>query len=61
MAELVRRYVKEYAEPRKRSWKDDRRILHREVLPLWRHHLAVDIRRRDVRDLVDAVARRGAL
>jgi len=60
MAELVRRYVEEYAEPRKRSWKDDRRILHREVLPLWRHHLAVDIRRRDVRDLVDAVARRGA-
>ena len=58
--ELADRYITEYAEPRKRSWKDDRRLLRTEVLPLWRHRPACEIRRRDVRELVEAVARRGA-
>ena len=58
--ELATRYITEYAQPRKRSWKDDRRRLQSEVLPHWRHRAAREIQRRDARDLVQAVALRGA-
>lgn len=40
-----------------RSWAEVRRIMEREVLPLWRHRRVVDIRRRDIRELVDRKAR----
>ena len=58
--QLAARYLAEYAAPRKRSWKEDRRLLESKVLPPWRHRAARDIRRRDVRELVEAVARGGA-
>jgi integrase len=40
-----------------RSWSEVRRIMEREVLPIWRHRRVVDIRRRDVRELVERKAR----
>jgi integrase len=40
-----------------RSWSGVRRIMEREVLPVWRHRRVVDIRRRDVRELVEHKAR----
>ncbi len=58
--ELADQYIAEYAQPRKKSWKDDQRLLRTEALPHWRHRQACEIRRRDVRELVEAVARRGA-
>ena len=60
VAELAERYLVEYAQPRKRSWKEDRRLLEHKVLPAWRHQTARDIQRADVRALVQAVAARGA-
>jgi len=36
-----------------RSWSEVRRIIEREVLPVWRYRRVVDIRRRDVRELVE--------
>jgi Arm DNA-binding domain len=36
-----------------RSWSEARRIMEREVLPVWRHRRVVDIRRRDIRELVE--------
>ena len=36
-----------------RSWSEVRRILEKEVLPAWRHRRVADIRRRDVRELVE--------
>ncbi len=60
VGELVARYVDEYARPKKRSWKDDRRLLGKHVLPIWRHRAAREIRRRDVRDLIQTVAQGGA-
>jgi len=59
-AELAAKYVTEHARPRKRSWKDDDRQLRREVLPHWQHRAAREIQRRDARELVHAVALRGA-
>ncbi len=58
-ADLAEKYLTEHARPRKRSWKDDHRLLRREVLPHWRHRAANEIERRDARELVQAVALRG--
>jgi integrase len=60
IGELVDEFVEKYARPRKRSWREDRRILHSEVLPAWKHRAIADIKRRDVRALVDGIAERGA-
>ena len=60
VGELAERYLVEYARPRKRSWKEDRRLLTHAVLPSWRHQAARDIQRADARALVQAVATRGA-
>ena len=37
-----------------------RRIVERELLPVWGHRAVTDIARRDVRDLIDSIADRGA-
>lgn len=58
--ELADWYVEEYAKPRKRTWRDDRRLLNNEVLPTWKHRPARDITRADVRELIEAVASRPA-
>lgn len=39
-----------------RSWPEVRRIMEKEVLPAWRHRRVADIRRRDVRELVEEKA-----
>ena len=58
--ELADRYIEEHAKPNKKTWKEDQRKLRKEVLPAWRNRSAREITRRDVRDLIEAVARRGA-
>jgi integrase len=40
-----------------KSWTERRRIMEREVLPVWRHLRVVDLKRRDVRELVERKAR----
>lgn len=60
IADLVTDYIERYAKKHKRSWKADDRILRAEVLPHWQHRAIADIRRRDVRMLVDDIAARGA-
>ena len=57
---LAAEYLERHAKPNKRTWKEDDRILRSEVLPRWRHQAVADIRRRDVRELVEAIADRGA-
>jgi integrase len=58
--ELGAWYLKEYAAKRKRSWKEDRRILDKELLPAWRDRKASDVSRADVRALLRSVAERPA-
>jgi integrase len=40
-----------------RSWSEVRRIMEREVLPVWRHCRVVDLHRRGIRELVERKAR----
>lgn len=57
---LVREYLEYWAKPRKRSWREDERILNKDVIPVWGKRQARDIQRRDVVLLLDAIKDRGA-
>jgi hypothetical protein len=53
--ELAAWYLKEYATKRKRSWKEDRRILDKELLPAWRDRKASDVSRAEVGALISRI------
>lgn len=61
VAALADTYISRHAKPKKRSWKNDQRILDTEVLPHWQHRPAREITRRDVRELIEAIAERGPI
>jgi Arm domain-containing DNA-binding protein len=50
-------FIAEYAKPRNRSWRETERIFHFYVLPVWGDRDITTIARRDVRELLEAVAR----
>jgi integrase len=54
---LAKAYL-EVAEKRHRSWKEEQRIIDKDLLPEFGFRLLADIRRRDVRELVEAIARK---
>jgi integrase len=60
VGDLAKDYLKRYAKLRKRSWQADERYLEAEILPAWRHRKVKDLGRRDVRELVEAIAERGS-
>lgn len=57
---LIELYIDKYAKIKKKSWKEDERILNREVKPEWGKKKAKNIHRRDVIKLLDEIADRGA-
>jgi integrase len=59
--EVVTEYLTRHASKtfRPATIKEDRRILEKEVLPLWRGRLAQDITRRDIIELLNAIEDRG--
>ena len=58
--EVAREYLVRHARLRKRSWREDARIIRADVLPRWGRRPARDIGPRDVRRLLDAIVGRGA-
>lgn len=58
--EVFEEYLERYAKPRKRSWREDRRMGDRDVLPEWKDTPIDEIRRRDVIELLDSIADRPA-
>ncbi len=60
MRMLVEEYIERWAKPNKRSWREDERILNKDVLPTWKWRKAKDITRRDITALLNAVIDRGA-
>lgn len=60
VAELVVEYLERWAKPRKRSWMADKRVLEKEVLPVWGRLKAKDLTRRDVIRLLDRILERNA-
>jgi integrase len=53
--ELADDYIERHAKPKKRTWRDDKRMLEKYVPKEWGRINAVDIRRRDIRDLLDSM------
>jgi len=59
VADLVDEYIKKHAMPKKESWREDERILKKDVLPVWSDRKAKGITRRDVMLLLDGMQGRG--
>lgn len=60
IADLAKEYISKHAKLHKKSWRDDDRFLDVEILPAWRNRKVKDITRRDVRELIEGIADRGA-
>ena len=57
---LIDEYIEKWAKPRKRSWKEDERILRKDVQSVWGKKKAQTIKRRDIVLLLDEIVDRGA-
>ncbi len=57
---LIDEYIEKWAMPRKRSWKEDKRILDRDIKPAWGNRKAKDITKHDVVLLLEDIIKRGA-
>lgn len=60
VADLAIQYLELYAKVHKKSWRDDARLLSKEVLPHWGTRKVYDIRRRDVIAILEHLVERGA-
>jgi integrase len=60
VAALAAEYLEKHARRKKRTAAEDERVLDVYVLPRWRDRSVREITRRDVRDLVEGIADRGA-
>ena len=62
VGDLVEEYIEKWAKVKKkeRSWKEDERLLDKDILPVIGRKKAKDIRRRDIVLLLDAIVERGA-
>src|SRR5207244_13619286 len=54
--ELAEDYIERHAKVKKRSWREDDRILRVHFLPVLRHVKATEVRRPDVRAIVEKMA-----
>lgn len=59
VADFATIYIEQHAK-KKKSWKSVQSRLDNDVLPKWKHKLMQDITRRDVRELIDEIAKRPA-
>lgn len=53
-------YIKRHAEVNKKSWREDKRILEKEICPIWGDRKAKDIIKKDVIKLLDTIVDRGS-
>jgi integrase len=56
---LIANYITNYAMEKKSSWREDERILNKDVAPVWGDRKAKDITRRDVLNLLNGMKGRG--
>ena len=57
---LVAEFIEKWSKPQKRTWKEDERILEKDVIPAFGKRKAKDIKRRDIVLLLDEIVERGA-
>lgn len=57
---LCRIYIERYAKPNKRTWREDERVLEKDVLPRWADLRLSTVTRAHVAALIDDLVARGA-
>lgn len=57
---LVERYIEQYARPRKRSWKEDERLLRHDLVRKLGRRRAIELTRAELRELLQDVVDRDA-
>src|SRR6266571_7011557 len=60
LADIAAEYLERHAKIHKKSWRGDKRMLDKEVVPAWGKRQAVTITRRDVLALLDRIVERGS-
>ena len=62
-SDVATRWIEEHAKPNKveSSWREDQRILGKDVLPAWQDRPVDEIRPRDVRKLLRKIQQRGGV
>ena len=60
VAELAAEYLEKWAKPRKKSWREDQRLLEKDLIPELGRKKAKDVRRRDIIMLLDQIVDRGS-
>jgi integrase len=58
---LVREYLEKHAKVKKKSWKEDERVLNKDIVPKWGNRKANSITRRDVVLLLDQIKERAVI
>lgn len=58
--ELTSEYLERHARLKKRSWREDARVIKTDLLPAWKNRKAKEISRRDIAELLDGIVERGA-
>jgi integrase len=58
--DLINEFLEKWSKARKRSWKEDERILKKEIAPILGRLKAKDITRRDIIRILDGIVDRGA-
>ena len=60
VSELADLYIELHAKMKKKSWREDRRVLDKDVLPSIGYYKAKDVERRDIVRLLDGITARGS-
>lgn len=58
---LADEYIERWAKVRKRTWREDERVLRRDVVPVLGHMKAEDVKRKHIHLVLDPVTDRGSL
>jgi len=57
---VAKRYLEKWARPNKKTWREDERIIERELVPVWKRRPVSEIRRRDIRRVLERIIERGS-
>lgn len=60
-AQLASEYLERYSRPRKKSWREDERLIDKVLNPAFGSAKAIDVSRADVRRLVEKIAERAPI
>jgi integrase len=58
--DLAQRYLDEHAKAKKRTWRADNNIIHKDLIPRFGSRKAAELTRRDIRDVLKAIRDRDA-